>query len=74
MIMETAVNINQIVKEIEDLDYAGKLNILSYVVGMLKKSDVKVSYNIADLKGLGKDLWLKHDVEAYISKERESWD
>jgi hypothetical protein len=41
---------------------------------ILKKTNVKDSYSLADLKGLGKDIWQKHDVDAYISKERESWD
>jgi hypothetical protein len=72
--MSTTVAINQIVREIEDLDYTAKLNVLSRVIGMLKKTDTKVSYTVADLKGLGKELWLKHDVDAYISNERESWD
>jgi hypothetical protein len=72
--MATAVKVNQIVREIEDLDYTSKLNVLSSVIGMLRKTDIKVSYSIADLKGLGKELWLKHDVDAYIYKERESWD
>ena len=72
--METAININQIVKEIEGLDYSGKLNILSRLVNMLKKADTeKQQPKLTDLKGLGKDLWLKTDVDAYISKEREAW-
>jgi hypothetical protein len=56
------------------LDYTGKLDILSHIVIMLKKTDKMSPVNLADLKGLGKDLWEKYDIDAYITKERELWD
>jgi len=30
--------------------------------------------HLTDLRGLGKELWHKHDPDAYIAKERASWD
>jgi hypothetical protein len=32
------------------------------------------AYSITQLKGLGKNIWQKTEVEAYIDTERESWD
>jgi hypothetical protein len=72
--MATAVRVNKIVREIEELDYSNQLNILSRVVNLLKKSDEKKIYNLTDLKGLGKEVWQKHNVDDYIAKERTSWD
>ncbi|GHT70253.1 hypothetical protein AGMMS50239_38400 [Bacteroidia bacterium] len=74
MIMATAIRVNKIVREIEELDYSSQLNILSRVVNLLKKSDEKKIYNLTDLKGLGKEIWQNHNVDDYIAKERESWD
>jgi uncharacterized protein YcgL (UPF0745 family) len=73
--METIIAINQISREIENLDYVGKLDILSRVVSMLTKAEAKpVTIRLTELKGLGKELWQKYDVDAYLEKERALWD
>jgi len=72
--MTTTVRVNKIVREIEELDYSSQLNILSRVVTLLKKSDEKKIYNLTDLKGLGKEVWQKHNIDDYIAKERVAWD
>ena len=72
--METTISVNQIIKDIEGLDYSGKLNILSHLVNMLKKTDiVQPQPKLTDLKGLGKELWQNIDIDNYISKERDAW-
>ena len=73
-IMATTARLKRIVRDIESLDRADKLDILSRMITMLKKTDTEKSYSIADLKGLGKEVWKQHDVDAYICKERKSWD
>ena len=30
--------------------------------------------NIADIRGLGKEIWEGVDVDAYINEERDSWE
>jgi hypothetical protein len=71
--MSETININQIIEKIDELDYTDKLNILYHIVVMLKKTETKSQSSITDLKGLGKELWQKYDIDAYISNERESW-
>jgi leucyl aminopeptidase (aminopeptidase T) len=77
------ININQIVNEIERLDYNDKINILSRIVNLLKREEkvhlqeratTQVTPSLIQLKGLGKNVWQKNDVASYISTERESWD
>lgn len=74
-VMDSTININQIVNEIEKLDYNDKINIMSRIVNLLKREEKahQVS-SVTQLKGLGKDIWQKTDVASYVSKERESWD
>jgi hypothetical protein len=73
--MESTININQIVNEIEKLDYNDKINIMSRIVNLLKREDkTSQTYSITRLKGLGKNVWQKTDIAAYVAKERESWD
>jgi hypothetical protein len=73
--MESTININQIVNEIEKLDYNDKINIMSRIVNLLKREDMSnQTYSITRLKGLGKNVWQKTDITAYIAIERESWD
>jgi hypothetical protein len=72
--METTININQIVNEIERLDYNDKINILARIVNLLKKEEkTNKSLSVTRLKGLGKNVWQKADVNTYIATERDSW-
>ena len=41
---------------------------------MLKKSGSNSTYSIADLKGLGKEIWQQHDIDSYLNNERDSWE
>jgi plasmid maintenance system antidote protein VapI len=73
--MDATITINQISKDIANLDYVGKLDVLSRVVSMLVKPETKpAAIRLSDLKGLGKEIWCKYDVDAYIEKERALWD
>lgn len=73
--MDSTININQIVNEIEKLDYNDKINIMSRIVNLLKREDKSnQAYSITRLKGLGKNVWQKTDIESYVATERESWD
>ena len=73
--MNNTANINNIIHEIETLDYTGKINIMSKIISMLKHSTTKqTSSKITSMKGLGKKVWQDVDVNDYIAKEREAWD
>ena len=73
--MERTININQIVNEIEKLDYNDKINVMSRIVNLLKRADKsQQAYSITRLKGLGKNIWQKTDIDSYVVSERESWD
>jgi len=73
--MEHTLNINQIVNEIEKLDYNDKINSLFRLVNLLKHEEKSnQEYPITRLKGLGKNIWSKTDIGSYIETERESWD
>lgn len=34
----------------------------------------KISHKITELDGLGAEIWRDNDTDAYIDKERSSWD
>jgi hypothetical protein len=73
--MENTVTINQIVNEIEKLDYDSKINIMSRIVNLLKREErTYPAFSITKLKGLGKNIWYKTDISTYVAAERESWD
>ena len=73
--MAQTLNINQIVSQIELLDYNNKINILTKVVNMIKTNQSTLkSESITNLKGLGKDIWVNNDTDTYLATERESWE
>jgi len=64
---------NKIIREIDTMNNSDKLYLLSYIANKLAKPKVKTSYNLTDLRGLGKGLWEKEGIDNYISNERNSW-
>jgi len=73
--MDSTININQIVHEIEKLDYESKINILSRIINLLKREEkASQAISITRIKGLGKNVWQRTNVASYLSEERESWD
>jgi hypothetical protein len=73
--MDSTLNINQIVNEIEKLDYNGKIKILSKIAILLKREEKVLQKNtITRLKGLGKNIWKDTNPDTFIRQERESWD
>lgn len=32
------------------------------------------SYSLMELRGLGKELWLREDAVEYVARERDDWD
>jgi hypothetical protein len=73
--MESAVNLQQIVTEIEKLDYEGKISLMTKILSLLKREDQKnQAIPITQLQGLGKSIWLNIDIESYLKTERESWE
>ena len=73
--MDSTLNINQIVNEIEKLDYNGKINILSKIAILLKREEKTLQLSsITRLKGLGKNIWKDTNVDTFIRQGRESWD
>jgi hypothetical protein len=72
--MDNTLTINQIVNEIEKLDYDSKINIMSRIVNLLKREErTYPAYSITKLKGLGKNIWYKTDISLFIAEERQSW-
>ena len=74
--MDSTVNINHILNEIEKLDKKDKIQLMSGIINLIKKEEKHKasSASITQLKGLGKELWQKTDTQAYLTSERESWD
>lgn len=71
--MALAIQRDKIFREVDTLNRVDQLYLLSYLAKMLAKSEDK-TYNLTNLKGLGKGLWTKDGIDNFISKERESWD
>jgi len=73
--MESAVNLQQIVAEIEKLDYEGKISLMTRILSLLRLEDQKKpAIPITQLQGLGKNIWSNIDIESYLKTERESWE
>jgi len=50
------------------------ISLISPVNLLKREGKSQQVYQITQLKGLGKNIWRKTDIPAYIEAERESWD
>jgi hypothetical protein len=74
-IMAQTINIQEIVNQIEMLDYRNKVNILAKVVSMINTEQKTTnSEPITNIKELGKRIWSNVDTKTYLATERGSWD
>lgn len=73
--MENSMKLNDIINEIEKLDYEGKITLMSKILSLLKPKEIQNPHTrITLLKGLGKTVWKKTAIDAYIANERETWE
>jgi hypothetical protein len=71
-----ARHINRIINDIQLMDQYAKLEILEKLVHLIKRSDypqAKQEHTLLDLRGLGKEIWVAVDSNAYLEQERNSW-
>jgi len=71
--MALTIERDKIFREVDMLNRIDQLYLLAHIANALTKPEVK-SYNLTNLKGLGKGLWTKNGIDNFISKERASWD
>jgi len=69
-----ATNIDNILNQIKQLDYSGRINILEKVVSLIKnEAVVKKAVKLSSINGLGSEIWENVDIDKYIEDERQ-WD
>ncbi|MDY0202000.1 MAG: hypothetical protein RBR40_13545 [Tenuifilaceae bacterium] len=73
--MESTLNTNDILGYIEKLNFSNKIDLLARLANIIKREQkVNSTVSLTNLQGLGKELWRKTDIDAYLNAERESWD
>ncbi len=73
--MESTLNTNDILGNIEKLTFNNKLDLLARLANIIKREQkVSTSIPLTKLQGLGRELWRRTDTDSYIKAERESWD
>ena len=71
--MAHVVERDKILREVDMLNRTDQLYLLVYLAKSLTKHESK-TYNLTNLKGLGKGLWVNNGIDSFISEEREMWD
>jgi hypothetical protein len=70
----TTVSYNRVVSEIKELNMADQLRLLEEMAGLIRRRTTDDhSRSILELRGKGKQLWQRIDVQKYIDEERASW-
>ena len=65
----------QILSDIQTLPLSEQLMLLEQTASLVRSKATSLSKprSIMELKGMGKALWKKIDVDQYIAEERASW-
>jgi hypothetical protein len=72
----TIATYNQVLLMAQQLEPNEQIKLLKALINVIP-SDVEHSTkakSVFELQGLGKEVWNKVDVDAYIKEERASWD
>ncbi len=77
--MEDAIKINQLWFQVQQLNTEAQKSILKKLQNLLKKSKVERSekeeeHYLADLDGVGAEMWQSIDTDEYVRELREEWD
>ena len=69
-------NYNQVLTLAQQLELREQIKLLQELLNVISTviDAPKETRSIYELQGLGKEIWNKIDVEAYIREERASWD
>lgn len=62
----------EVINAIKKMKAAEQIELLESLLSLLKSTIVE-KHSLRELKGLGKSMWRKVDVEEYLRKERDNW-
>jgi len=62
----------EVINAIKKMKAAEQIELLESLLSLLKSTIVE-KHSLRELKGLGKSMWRKVDVEKYLRKERDNW-
>jgi hypothetical protein len=62
----------EVINAIKKMKAAEQIELLESLLSLLKSTIIE-KHSLRELKGLGKSMWRKVDVEEYLRKERDNW-
>lgn len=71
------MSVMDILKEIRALPLEERRQLMKLMVDTLTDPDeqpTKKGRSLAELRGLGKEIWSGIDAQAYIDQQRDEWD
>jgi hypothetical protein len=65
----------QVLNQVQQLTSDEQIQLMEDLLAILRRQvGQKPLHSILELEGLGKEIWEGVDVQAYIDRERDSWD
>lgn len=71
------ITYDEVVAALPQLDPEGQVDLLQVLSKVLKKNVAlrkAGKHSLLELEGLGAEIWNSVDIDAYVRRERESWD
>lgn len=66
---------HDVLERVSQLSTQEKIDLLAELAVQVRNDSRKgAKRSIADLRGLGKEIWTGIDAQDYVNKERDSWD
>lgn len=71
----TVREFNDLLESVTLLSQQEKVDLLAEIANQLRADNRKnQKRSIAELRGLGKEIWNGIDAQEYVNRERDSWD
>ena len=66
---------NDLLERVALLPQQEKVDLLAALANLVRDDSRKgKKHSIAELRGLGKEIWTGIDAQEYVNRERDSWD
>lgn len=70
--MPTALNINDILSKVKELDQDEQLTLLEKLTSLIRKNEAtKPAAKLSKISGVGSKIWKKINIDEFIDQERQ---
>ncbi len=69
--MSTAINIQEILSKVKELDKEEQVTLLERLAALIRKDETLKPAKLSNISGIGSKVWKKTNIDKYVEQERQ---